>query len=170
MKGQSNTTAIIGIIVIVLVAIGGWWYFTRSSADNLPGETASGETEAVQSIVTSFGSQMKNVPLTASSTAIASAVAQYYGPYVAPELLAQWESAPTTSPGRLTSSPWPDRIEITSVAKNEDGSYSVVGNVIEVTSVEETEGGVADSYPVSFTVENQNGAWLIARFMRAPTE
>jgi hypothetical protein len=136
MRGQSNTAVIVGIIVIIIVAIGAWWYFSQSSNATLPTETGSGESEAVQSAVTSFGQQMKNVPLMASSSAVASAIEQYYGPYVAPELLAQWESSPTTSPGRLTSSPWPDRIEITSTSQNEDGSYSVVGNVIEVTSVE----------------------------------
>jgi hypothetical protein len=95
---------------------------------------------------------------------------QYYSSYVTPELLTQWEAAPTSSPGRLTSSPWPDRIDITSVTQNPDGSYMVSGNVAEITSVEETQGGVADTYPVVLTVENRDGQWLIASWSGAPGE
>ncbi len=57
-----------------------------------------------------------------------------YAPYVAPELLDAWKSDPQHAPGRLTSSPSPDRIGIRAVQMNADGSYVVTGTVIETAS------------------------------------
>jgi len=63
--------------------------------------------------------------------------------------------------GRLTSSPWPDRIEIKSIITLEENKYLVKGDLIEVTSVEVVSGGKASSRPIELTVENSTGKWLI---------
>jgi hypothetical protein len=68
--------------------------------------------------------------------------------------------------GRLTSSPWPDHIDVTAINKNTDGSYTIQGTVAEVTSVEEQTGGTADSYPVTIMLEKRNNIWLITSFNR----
>jgi len=75
--------------------------------------------------------------------------------------LVNWLSDPSQALGRLTSSPWPDRIEIKSIVPMEGNKYLVKGNIIEVTSVEVVNGGKAASRPIELTVENSTGKWLI---------
>ena len=62
---------------------------------------------------------------------------------------------PESAPGRLTSSPWPDRIEIDNVQAAGTDEYLVTGWVIEKTSADETK------YPVQITVSKVDGSWLI---------
>lgn len=75
-----------------------------------------------------------------------------YGDYVSPALLAKWLNDPLNAPGRLTSSPWPDRIEILSIEPLSEYAYEVEGEIIEITSVEKASGGVAAKRPITFVV------------------
>ncbi|HVV39253.1 MAG TPA: hypothetical protein VHD31_02910 [Candidatus Paceibacterota bacterium] len=167
MRGQSPATVntIIGIILLVLIiGLGYWWYSTTPSESQTQIGTA--DEQAVRSVVTNFGKQLQMVPLTASSDDIASAVDRYYKPYIAPELLEKWEAAPANAPGRFTSSPWPDHIDILTTSKNPDGSYVVEGSVVEITSAEVEQGGSSDTYPVELKLENRDGKWLITDYAR----
>ena len=119
----------------------------------------SAEELSVRSRALEFGKQMQKVPLMAGAAIVAQAMDSNYGSYVDAPLLASWKAAPTDAPGRLTSSPWPDRIEITSAQKNSDGTYTVSGEIIEMTSA-----GESGRVPVSLTLANQNGNWVITRF------
>ena len=67
------------------------------------------------------------------------------------------------APGRVTSSPWPDRIEITSIVREAD-KYVVVGFVVEVTSIEVVNGGVAAKIPVRVVLEKREGRWFITEY------
>lgn len=120
---------------------------------------------AVRKLVANFGAQLKDVSLLAPKEDVAEAMQMNYSPYVTPELLVRWENNPLNAPGRLTSSPWPDRIEITSIAKESDSRYHVEGTIIEVTS----EGGgidevptVAVRRPVTIAAERRGGDWVIS--------
>ena len=66
-----------------------------------------------------------------------------------------------SAPGRLLSSPWPGRIEILSVKKLSKSEYEVMGNVIEITSVEALSGGVAAEKPITLIARDFDGHWLI---------
>jgi hypothetical protein len=170
MDNDSNTTAIIILILVILVGgLAAWWYHDmpksiEQTGSGLATTTTISEEGHVRDTVTAFGNNMKMVSLTASSTGIVSAINQYYAPYVSTNLMAMWQSAPTTAPGRKTSSPWPDHINIINISKTSDTSYTVRAEVVEKTSVEETEGGSSDTYPISLIVENQNGSWKIVGF------
>ena len=118
-------------------------------------------TDAISFCRFGANTRARLVSTLASKDAAAASIVANYSADVSPNLLSVWEQDPAQAPGRQTSSPWPDRIEIGSVAQNPDGSYAVAGNVIEVTSVEEANGGVADSYAMNLTVSNVNGSWLI---------
>jgi hypothetical protein len=72
-----------------------------------------------------------------------------------------WVNEPQKAPGRYTSSPWPDRIEVTSAKKITDGFYEVQGEIIEITSVEKTNGGAAAKQPVTLAVRKIDNSWLI---------
>jgi hypothetical protein len=163
MDTNTRNTWIAVIIVIIIAVIGGWYLLAHNTAVAPTGETgqASSDETSVRNVVTDFGTKLQMVSISGPSDAAAAAIAANYGADVAPSLLAKWEADPGNAPGRVTSSPWPDRIEIGSVAKNPDGSYAVAGDVIEVTSVQKAQGGVNDTYPISLTVSNVNGAWLI---------
>jgi hypothetical protein len=119
------------------------------------------DLKAVTELVRDFGKSLKNVSLTAPEDAAAKSIKENYADYVAPELLAQWQSDPANAPGRVTSSPWPERIEITATEKLADSKYQVKGDIIEVTSVEMTQGGYAAKQPVTLTVEKLENRWLI---------
>ena len=71
---------------------------------------------------------------------------------------------PLEAPGRIVSSPWPDRIEVSAVTEESSTKYLVTGDIMEVTSMELMNGGAADQIPVSITVEQIQGKWLISEY------
>lgn len=146
------TTAVIAA-VLVLFALA--WYFG-------PGQAAVRGDASAEAVVESFGSTLKNVSLTADTAALKTAIEEQYAPYVTPELLAAWLADPKSAPGRLTSSPSPDRIGVATVDTQGD-SRIVSGEVIYVTSAD-TLGEPADTAPfVALVTPTENG-WKIAAY------
>ena len=128
-----------------------------------PGATVSNsEDAAIRSAVTALGARLKNVSLL-SPTAAAD-MREHYGPYVTPELLAGWQADPASAPGRQTSSPWPDRIEITDVSAKE-ASATARGNIVEVAN-SGVPGAFAGMYPVAIGLERRGDAWLVSSWSR----
>jgi hypothetical protein len=132
-----------------LVSCGSRW--TPSPAD----------TDAAQ-IVEAFGKKLQAVSLLSPN--VAEEMTREYAEYVSPDLLRQWISDPALAPGRMVSSPWPDRIEVLSVSKISEGQYSVTGEIIEVTSSELASGGAANKIPVQVVVRWIDGRWWITEF------
>lgn len=162
-----NRTTIFGITaLVVLVALGVYGY-TTYKPENFPqspsGSVSSDANDsAIRMRIEQFGSLMRNISLL-SPDAAAQIQAQY-AMYAAPELVGQWVANPLEAPGRKTSSPWPDHINIVSVVPKASGaafqSYQVEANVIEVASA---QGGTAPAgvYPVSIGVAKRDGQWMI---------
>ncbi|MHB8280613.1 MAG: hypothetical protein ACYDIA_23660 [Candidatus Humimicrobiaceae bacterium] len=84
-----------------------------------------------------------------------------YGNLVSQALIKEWINDPPNAPGRLTSSPWPDRIEILSTEKLSEDTYEVKGEIIEITSVEKMSGGVAAKRPITLALKKIENSWLI---------
>ena len=124
------------------------------------GQSSEAEEQAVRGLAEGFGGQLRNVSLLAPKETVAADMQKYYGDYVAPALLEKWKNDPSSAPGRLTSSPWPDRIEIRSVERLAGDSYEVSGEIVEVTSVE-ASGGAANTRPIVLSVRKIGGRWLI---------
>src|SRR5262245_4137528 len=61
----------------------------------------------VRRVVTEFGQELKQVPLSADRETAVAAMKDHYGKFVSPLLLEEWTANPAIAPGRLTSSPWP---------------------------------------------------------------
>jgi hypothetical protein len=154
-------------IIIGLIIVAGVVGFVVYYHNTPQSQNAEQAKNLVRNQVTLFGQNLKMVPLLAGTTTVDRAMEQNYAMYVAPELLTTWESDPTHAPGRLTSSPSPDHIDITSITLATDGTYIVNGNVIEVSS-SDTAGSNSGSYPVRATLENRNDNWLITRFQGYP--
>jgi hypothetical protein len=136
--------------------------------------TASPEdTTQITVVVEAFGRRLQLVSLL--SPTAADDIRSQYADYIAPTLLDQWAADPAHAPGRMTSSPWPDRIEISSLTKISTGLYAVSGEIVEVTSVEanptqQAAGATpaaAVEIPVQMTVEQDAaGAWKITSFQQ----
>lgn len=125
--------------------------------------TASCDTSAARDVVQRFGERLRDVSLLAPDSAVSREMREAYAPFVATSLLDAWIARPSSAPGRKVSSPWPARIEIDSVQPVSGGGCRVVGDVVYLTSVEETRGGVANREHVTLRVANNSG-WRVAGF------
>ena len=103
----------------------------------------------VENLVKNFGDRLKMVSLLALEDLVKDSLKESYGEFVSPTLIEKWQSDPANAPGRVTSSPWPERIDILSVNKLSESEYVVYGSIIEMTSVEMTQGGIAAKRPIT---------------------
>ncbi len=166
---------------VCLILLAGLMYFTRPHAINLAlpqnvanplstntdaNSTSTGDIYQSEStardIVVSFGTELQKVPLLAPNAA--ASMEEFYGQYVSPELLRQWEQDPLHAPGKTTSSPWPDHIEISDVEKTPTG-FIVRGQLVYMTSNEIENGGTAGVQDVTITLTNINGTLLISGYV-----
>jgi len=115
-------------------------------------------TLEVTSTVLMFGEAMDQVSLLAPPAEFANSLDDAYAPFLTPELLAAWKADPSRAIGRETSSPWPDRIEVGTVSKNFDDTYTALGSVVEIAS---DSSGPAAIYPVALTLVERDGEWRI---------
>lgn len=147
--------------VIALVLIGASVYFLRPQlvpAILLPTDP----TKEIRATVVDLGASLKSVDALAPHAT--STIQQTFAPFVAPELLSVWTDEPTTAPVRFGTEPWPQRIEIQSVEKQKDGTYWVVGFVIE-----QDKTGDYTNNKVTVVLEKKNGKWIITDFAGYPT-
>jgi hypothetical protein len=123
----------------------------------------SNETDemAVRSMVEEFGKRLQMVSLLAPKELLDTSMQENYGGLVAPELITQWQNDSQKAPGRMASSPWPDRIEISVINKSPENTYDVKGELIEITSVEKENGGAAAKRPIMLVAEKTGDRWLI---------
>jgi len=124
-------------------------------------ETDESDEAAVARLVKDFGSKLQTVLLQAPKDIVNKSMQENYGDFVSPALLAEWLSNPRNAPGRVLSSPWPDRIEILSLEKLSEYAYEVKGKIIEMTSTEKESGGVAAKRPITLVVKKIGNRWLI---------
>lgn len=126
----------------------------------IPPATQAPEELEVIAVVEEFGARLKNVSLLAPDAA--GQIETQYAGLASAELIAAWQADPTQAPGRLTSSPWPDRIDIKSVELVRTQGYRVFGFVVEATSDQQTD--MVAGYPVELTLSQVDGNWLITEF------
>ncbi|OGF83344.1 hypothetical protein A3B18_02040 [Candidatus Giovannonibacteria bacterium RIFCSPLOWO2_01_FULL_46_13] len=148
--------ALIVVIVLALVAAG--YLIWRNSAP----ETDFVKEAEIRIIAENFGQKLKAVPLLADKETVARVMDENYKEFVAPDLLNRWKENPSGAPGRLTSSPWPERIEVGTVTKINDNKYEVSGDIIEVANAD-TGTKVVARLPVILTIERVDGKWLITK-------
>lgn len=128
------------------------------------GEAEADGEAAARAVVEEFGRRLKDVSLMAPEHIVAESMEQHYGDLVTPELLERWKGDLAQAPGRVVSSPWPDRIEIVSVvprAQGEhDGAYEVRGNIVLKTSTD-LEDGYSGKRAITLVVARIGDAWMI---------
>lgn len=149
---------IIGIALLVTAL----FFLLGDKTKDFSKEPAS-ESMVVQQLVLGFGNHLKNVSLTAPIEILTESITREYTPYVSPLLLERFIADPLHAPGRLTSSPWPEKIEIKQAQLMGD-YWEVFGDVVFMTSADIESGGEAGREPFFITVANIQGKWLIAEY------
>ena len=66
----------------------------------------------IKTMVVNFGNYEKSIPVSGDQETARREIQQTYTPFATAALLQQWRADPQHAPGRITSSPWPERIEI----------------------------------------------------------
>jgi len=130
-----------------------------------PAATAQGcDAPGVRTVVERFGERLQRVSPLAPDGVARGELRAAYAELVTPDLLAAWSADPASAPGRATSSPWPARIEVDSVAATAGGTCRVDGAVVYVTSVEAADGGAAAREPVAVEVVRAEDGWRIGAY------
>ncbi len=144
------------ITVAALILIGGLGVALIAHA-------SSQEKDEVRRAVSYFGKILQGVPLAAPEEVLKTSIKENYKEVATPDVIMAWQNDPTRAPGRLSSSPWPDRIEINSMDRR-GNFYIVKGTVIEITSAELQTGGIAAAYPVSIALQKVDDRWMVSGF------
>ena len=142
----------------------------KTQAKEQPQQTDEINKKAVTSLVEDFGKKLQMVSLLAPKSLVSESMKENYVDYVSQELIAKWQNDPQNAPGRMLSSPWPDRIEILSIEKVSEAAYEVKGEIIEITSVEKVNGGAAAKRPITLSVKKGDNRWLIDAVTLEPYE
>lgn len=159
--------AVFGLILLVLVMAFGFytWRVLRPPVKEPQtiGTPPSMEESAVRQVVENFGQVMKQVPLSGSREVAVQAMDEHYRGYVSAGLLSRWKSDPSTALGRLTSSPWPERIEIERIERQAGTRFAVFGEVVMFTSSALAGNGEAGRDKIEIRVEDVGDeTWLIS--------
>ncbi|MHB1347881.1 MAG: hypothetical protein ACYCXK_10375 [Candidatus Humimicrobiaceae bacterium] len=131
-----------------------------------PEDSEAADLDQIKTLVESFGKVLANVSLLSPSDILESDIKKHYGPFLSEGLISKWIRDPLTALGRLTSSPWPDRIEITDIKKITADNYEIFGNVVEITSAEAEEGSYSNKFGIRLTVERFDGNWVITEAVK----
>lgn len=159
---MSTKNAAISVLAVALLTVLGV-YFWQSGSFNKPSEADA------RALVQEFGTKLKNVPLTGEEQAVRDAIRKEYSAFLTPELLASFQGEPHDAPGRLMSSPWPEKIEITKVWPIGQ-AFVVDAEIVYLTSKEVAEGGEAYREKISLAVQKRGPKLLIADYDVVPTE
>jgi hypothetical protein len=126
--------------------------------------TANQTTEEtkIRDLAEDFGKRLQAVSLLGPN--VTQEMRKQYSEFVSPALLEIWMNDVLKAPGRMVSSPWPDRIEITTLSKAGSDRYEITGFVIEVTSTEAGIDNTAAKIPVRMIVQRVQEGWLITEY------
>lgn len=155
---------IIGLLVIAFA------FFQSMSTKKEPEQIIYNDA-AVRETVMQFGNKIKNVSLLAEEKMLVDTIKKEYRPFVTNNLLLQWEMNPTLAPGRLTSSPWPEKIEVLTVTPGSNNEYVVKGTIVQVVNGESGQRITTGTIPIQLTVVDGGDGWRIATYeeVRQPT-
>lgn len=117
--------------------------------------------ERIHEIVYQFGNRLKMVSLLAPDEVLRESILDYYGDLVTPKLLKRWLENPRSAPGRYTSSPWPERIDIADIKRTGKEKFEVRGHIVEVTSTNKKTGEFTAKRPILLEVIKIHDQWLI---------
>jgi hypothetical protein len=159
--GRLAVIAVAGLAAVVLSACGDG---SRRADDSSALGTACGDD--VRRVVETFATRLRRVSLLGPDNIVRNELKDAYGDLVAPELLAEWQRAPSQAPGRDVSSPWPARIDVRDVQPTGDGCR-VEGDVVYTTSADTS--AAADRRTVTLRLRD-DGGWKVAAYEQQPDD
>jgi hypothetical protein len=120
--------------------------------------------DTVAALVGAFGRQLASVSLLAPADVVSREMRAQYSSFVTPALLDTWLEQPAEAPGRRVSSPWPARIDVLEVRPQDDGRWTVSGDLVHLTSEALFRGGAASREPLRIRVARDGGALRITSY------
>lgn len=114
--------------------------------------------DEVRSLVEDFGTRLQNVSLLGPKDVLEESMEENYGGLVSQSLIEKWLENPEDAPGRLVSSPWPDRIEILDLELVSEEEYKVEGEIVEITNNEDDED---ITRPITLNIRKIEDEWII---------
>jgi hypothetical protein len=151
---------IAGMVLLLAIPIGAYFLLRPSGKT---GSDSQNETDinAIYQVVGEFGARLKDVDVVAPKQNIIWAVDFNLKRLITDRLYQEFVQDTSKIPGRNVSSPWPEQIAIVSLQKLDGKSYTVNGKIILMDSSSMTQGGNAGETPVTLTLVEVNGTWLI---------
>jgi hypothetical protein len=154
-------------LIVVFIGVGVWVYIRGHRIENgtirtdtVMNEKAQGKAQQeIRAQVEAFGGALQKVSLL--SPTAATDIERIYAPYITTSLRAQWSAHPETALGRMTSSPWPDHIDVVDIEAMENGMYTVRAVLTYLTSEELEHGGDAGTATLSLLVVSEDDTWKI---------
>ncbi len=158
------TQAVIALTQTAIAQSGATGLAVPTETATLTQTTTSNAAEEaeIRDLVENFGKRLQDVSL--QSPSAPQEMQKQYSAFVSPTLLEMWKDNVSKAPGRIVSSPWPDRIEITTLVKEGSDRYVMTGMVVELTSAEVVGGGAAAKIPVRIAVQKGPKGWLITEY------
>ena len=148
----------VAIVLLLVISVGGYFLY-RPSTTTQPNQA---DINAIYQVVGEFGARLKDVGLSdPKQEDIITAVDFNLKRLITNRLYQEFVQDTSRIPGRAASSPWPEGIEIVSVQRLDNGSYTMVGNRIMMDSNELAHGGNAGETNITLTLKKVNGTWLI---------
>ncbi|HEX7069753.1 MAG TPA: hypothetical protein VF190_03060 [Rhodothermales bacterium] len=157
-------------MLFALLGIAGCSERPTGSIDGAVAENPSCDEAGVRTVVQQFGDRLKQVSLLGPDSVVVREIRDAYAELVDPQLLEDWSDDPSNAPGRTTSSPWPDRIEIARIDSVSPAACRVEGVIVYETSTEVERGGTAVHDSVALRVERSDGWRIHAYRTRAPRD
>ena len=149
---------VVGMVVLLVISVGMYFLF-KPSTTSPPNEA---DINAIYRVVGEFGARLKDVGLIAPDQDVITAMDFNLKQLITDRLYQAFVQDTSRIPGRAaSSSPWPEGIEIDSVQKLDNTSYTVNGKIIMMTSLQAAEGRNAGEKPITLTLKKVNGTWLV---------
>ncbi|MFU2158288.1 hypothetical protein [Caldisericum sp. AR60] len=146
---MSKKILIAGVVVILVALIIGLVLLVPKTFSHV----TSVEKAEITNLVEGFGKTLSKVDMVALSDIVSQNIKELYSPFLTNNLLSKWTFEPSKALGRVCSSPWPDRIEITSMNKLDKFTVKVKGYVVWVTSGGNGTLEVSEKVPVVLIVK-----------------
>jgi hypothetical protein len=155
----------VGMVLLLAISIGAFYWFRVPAT---PSQNPA-DVNAIYQVVGEFGARLRDVDMSAPTQNILAVLNfDIMKKLITDRLYQVFMQDTSRIPGRITSSPWPESIQIVSVRKLDDTSYTVNGSIILMTSNALAQGGNAGLLPITLTLKKTSlrpgkamSAWLI---------
>ncbi len=155
MQRKTRTLSIVGIVAVLVVGGVLALYFGPTA------RVVRGD-ESAKNVMIEFGTKLKNVSLRGDAATISAAIETEFGPFVTPELLADWKANHSRAPGSIATSTIADRLGVGSISVQ--GTSRIISGEVILVSTPGTASDPVDTVPfIAQLIQTEDG-WKIAAY------